>query len=164
VNPPLTLTTRPATENDREFVYEVKRAALGPYVEQVWGWDEAVQREFHAQAWQARHPDIIVLDGEDAGTVQLVRRDADYLLGEFYLLPRFQGCGVGSRLLRRMLGRADGEGVPVALQVIKINPARKLYGRHGFRVTGQTATHFLMERAPRRRGDVDFAGAGTTWR
>jgi GNAT superfamily N-acetyltransferase len=145
---PSTLTTRPAAESDRGFAYAVKRAALGPYVEQVWGWDEAVQQDFHSGAWEARRPDIIVLDGEDAGTVQFVRRDADYLLAEFYLLPRFQGRGVGSRLLRRMLGRADADGVPVTLQVIKINPARNLYERHGFRITGETATHFLMERAP----------------
>lgn len=150
--PPSPLTTRAATESDRGFAYEVKRAALGPYVEQVWGWDEAFQREFHARTWQLRRPDIIVLDGEDAGTVQLVRRDADYLLGEFYLLPRHQGCGVGSRLLRRMLSQADAERLAVTLQVIKINPARKLYERHGFRVTGETATHFLMERAPHPPG------------
>jgi GNAT superfamily N-acetyltransferase len=145
-----TLTTRPATESDRGFAYEVKRAALGPYVEQVWGWDEPLQQTFQARSWEAGRPDIIVLDGEDAGTVQFVRRQADYLLGEFYLLPRYHRRGVGARLLRQMLDRADAEGVGVALQVIKINPARNLYERHGFRVVGETATHFLMERAPRQ--------------
>jgi GNAT superfamily N-acetyltransferase len=150
--PSISLATRPATESDRGFAYEVKRAALGPYVEQVWGWDEAVQQEFHAHAWRLRRPDIVVLDGQDAGTVQFVRRKADYHLGEFYLLPRHQGRGVGSQLLRQMLSRADEEGVPVTLQVIKINPARTLYERHGFRVCGETATHFLMERAARTPG------------
>jgi ribosomal protein S18 acetylase RimI-like enzyme len=150
--PPPSLVTRAATDDDRGFAYEVKRAALGPYVEQVWGWDEPLQQDFHARAWEARRPDIIVLDGEDAGTVQFIRRDADYHLAEFYLLPRYQRRGVGSKLMRRMLGRADAEGVPVTLQVIKINPAQNLYGRHGFRVTGETATHFLMERAPRPPG------------
>jgi ribosomal protein S18 acetylase RimI-like enzyme len=81
--------------------------------------------------------------------VQFVRREADYLLGEFYLLPRFHRRGIGSRLMRRMLATADAEGLPVRLQVIKINPAKALYERHGFRVHGETATHFLMERVPR---------------
>jgi GNAT superfamily N-acetyltransferase len=148
MNPPDSPKTRPATESDRGFAYEVKRAALGPYVEQVWGWDEAVQRAFHAREWDARRTDIIVIDGEDAGTVQFVRREADYLLGEFYLLPRFHRQGAGSRLMRRMLATADAEGLPVTLQVIKINPAKALYERHGFRVSGETATHFLMERTP----------------
>jgi GNAT superfamily N-acetyltransferase len=146
---PDSLKTRAAAESDRGFAYEVKRAALGPYVEQVWGWDEPVQQAFHAREWDARRTDIIVIDGEDAGTVQFVRREADCLLGEFYLLPRFQRQGVGSRLMRRMLATADAEGLPVRLQVIKINPAKALYERHGFRVSGETSTHFVMERTPR---------------
>ena len=35
------LVTRPATAGDQPFAYTVKRAALGTYVAQVWGWDEA---------------------------------------------------------------------------------------------------------------------------
>lgn len=150
--PPHSLTTRPATESDRGFAYEVKRAALGPYVEQVWGWDEPFQQAFHARGWEARRPDIIVIDGQDAGTVQLVRREGDYLLGEFYLLPRYQRRGAGSRLLGQVLAAADADGLPVHLQIIRINPAKALYERHGFRVCGETATHFLMERAPRPPG------------
>jgi GNAT superfamily N-acetyltransferase len=138
--PPGSLVTRPAEESDRGFSFEVKRAALGPHVEQVWGWDEAVQQDFHSRAWEARRPEIIVVDGEDAGTVQLVRRDADYLLGEFYLLPRFQGRGVGSRLLRRMLDRADAEGVPVALQASRSTPPG----------TCMSATDFASPARPRR--------------
>ena len=143
---PSTLATRPATEEDRRFAFEVKRAALGRYVEQVWGWDEEVQQDFHDRHWQLRHPDIIVLDGHDAGTVQFVRREDHYHLGEFYLLPEHQGKGVGSALLRMMLARADADGVPATLEVIKINPARSLYERHGFRVCGETATHYRMMR------------------
>jgi ribosomal protein S18 acetylase RimI-like enzyme len=146
------LATRPAQESDRRFCYEVKRAALGPYVERTWGWDEAFQQEFHTADWQRRRPDIIVLDGEDAGTVQYVRRERDYHLGEFYLLPRHHRRGIGSRLLRRMLDRADAEGFPVHLEVIKINPAKSLYERHGFRVCGETATHYQMVREARAPG------------
>ena len=142
------LATRPARESDRRFCYEVKRAALGPYVERTWGWDEAFQQEFHTADWQRRRPDVVVLDGEDAGTVQYTRREGGYHLGEFYLLPRHHGRGIGSRLLRQMLGRADAEGVPVRLEVLKVNPARSLYERHGFRVCGETETHFRMVREP----------------
>ena len=36
--------------------------------------------------------------------------------------------------------------MPVELQVLKVNPARRLYGRLGFQVTGETETHYLMQR------------------
>lgn len=145
------LTTRPAAESDRRFAFEVKRAALGPYVEQVWGWDEEFQKAFHSRDWEVRRPDIIVLDGRDVGTVQYARHADHFHLGEFYLLPECQGRGLGAALLREMLSLADRDAVPARLEVIKINPAKSLYERHGFRVVGETATHFQMVREPRDR-------------
>ncbi len=41
---------------------------------------------------------------------------------------------------------ADLRRLPVRLQVIKGNPARNLYERLGFTVTGETDTHLLMLR------------------
>ncbi|WP_017597004.1 GNAT family N-acetyltransferase [Nocardiopsis lucentensis] len=47
--------------------------------------------------------------------------------------PAVQGTGVGSRLLRDGLARADADGVPVYLETM--NPANiGFYERHGFRV------------------------------
>ena len=43
----LNVTLRAATQDDSEFVFLVKKAALGKYVEQTWGWDESFQRQFH---------------------------------------------------------------------------------------------------------------------
>lgn len=41
------VTLRKATADDSEFVFLVKKAALGEYIEQTWGWDEDFQRRFH---------------------------------------------------------------------------------------------------------------------
>lgn len=86
-DPAARLATRPPRESDRRFAYEVKRAALGPYVAQVWGWDEAEQQAWHAADWELRRTDVVVLDGQDVGTVRYVRREDDYHLAGFYLLP-----------------------------------------------------------------------------
>lgn len=142
------LLLRAASEPDRQFAYESKRVAVGPYVAQVWGWDEDFQQQFHTRDWAVRRPEIVVVDGVDVGTVQFVRREVDYHIGELYLLPEYQRRGIGSQLLRRLLSAADDEALPVRLEVIKINPARRLYERNGFQVCGETETHFLMVRSP----------------
>lgn len=36
-----------ARARDREFSYQVKKLAEGAYITELWGWDEAVQREWH---------------------------------------------------------------------------------------------------------------------
>ena len=44
-------TLRPATADDFEFAFEVKRDALGPYVAERWGWDDALQIQHHQKQW-----------------------------------------------------------------------------------------------------------------
>lgn len=63
--------------------------------------------------------------------------------------PDHQGRGLGTELLRRVLARADARRLPVRLQVLKGNPARRLYRRLGFVDAAETETHHVMERAAR---------------
>jgi GNAT superfamily N-acetyltransferase len=66
--------------------------------------------------------------------------------GEFYLSPERQRKGLGSRVLEQCLSLADAEKTRIRLEYLKWNPVGTLYRRHGFIVTGETATHWLMER------------------
>lgn len=140
------INLRPATEADCEFCYNVKKEALGQYVAQVWGWDEEFQREFHQRDFEVTRPDIVIYQGLDVGTFEIVRQSDHFHLGEFYLLPQFQRQGIGTILLQQVLGEATVKSLPVRLEVLKNNPVQSLYKRHGFVITGQREHHFLMER------------------
>ncbi len=144
------VSLRRASDGDRAFAYEVKKAALRAYVEPIWGWDEAVQVEFHRKDWDQRRPEIITLLDHNIGTIEIWRRSEDIHLGEFYLLPQFQRQGIGSQLMAQLVAEADSKGAPVRLEVIKINPVKSLYLRFGFSITGETSTHFKMERPPNK--------------
>ena len=50
--------------------------------------------------------------------------------------PPWQGCGLGSALLREVLDRCDREGTPAYLEATSPEN-RRLYLRHGFVVTGE---------------------------
>lgn len=77
----------------------------------------------------------------------MVDEDDHVMVGKIELLPAFQRQGIGTLLMTRILGAAEARQVPVRLQVLRTNtPARRLYERLGFTVTGQTETHFQMER------------------
>ncbi|HUY22159.1 MAG TPA: GNAT family N-acetyltransferase [Acidimicrobiales bacterium] len=68
--------------------------------------------------------------------------------------PDHQGSGVGSALLRAVLGRVDAEGLPAYLESSKESNV-PFYARHGFGVTGEIHTPrggptlWLMWRHPR---------------
>jgi ribosomal protein S18 acetylase RimI-like enzyme len=67
--------------------------------------------------------------------------------------PRHQGKGYGSRLMREMMKRVDGEGLPIYLYTTR-EPNVRMYERYGFNVVGEGELpgtgipHWSMVREP----------------
>jgi len=137
---------RPATVADRDFLFEINRRTMREYVEAVWGWDDAFQARFFDEHFDpGGNRQIIQADRRDIGMVEVWDRPRDLLLASIRVLPEWQGRGIGSSILRWLLGRSARAGKPVALRVLKVNErARRLYEREGFRTVDETETHLRM--------------------
>jgi ribosomal protein S18 acetylase RimI-like enzyme len=59
-----------------------------------------------------------------------------------------RGRGLGGAIVRSIVEDATRRRSPVRLQVLRPNPARRLYERLGFRVVGETVTHVEMLHEP----------------
>jgi SAM-dependent methyltransferase len=143
---PSPVALRPATETDREFLRRLHHVCFRPWVEPIWGWDEADQDRRFADAFTTEGRSIVELHGRAVGTIRTTRRAGTLVIADIAVAPEHQGRGVGARLLRGVLAEADGAGQPVRLQVLRTNPARRLYERHGFTVEAETAERFFMVR------------------
>jgi ribosomal protein S18 acetylase RimI-like enzyme len=122
------------------------------YVTQTWGgWDDACQRQHWRDNWFPGR-EAIDIDGELAGFVDVEERADHVWLGNIELAPRFQGQGIGTDLLRDIQLDAAKRGLAVQLQVLKVNPARRLYERLGFAVVGETESHWRMAWTPAEAG------------
>ncbi len=139
---------RPATAADGEFLYQLHRAAMMEYVRQTWGWDEEWQQRYFWQHFDPTAGQIVRFQGRDIGIVSIVEQPDCVFISEIEILPEYQRRGIGTAILRSTLDRARRLGKPVALQVLKVNPARALYERMGFTVCGETATHWQMQADP----------------
>jgi GNAT superfamily N-acetyltransferase len=128
------------------YSFEAKRASLGPYIVERWGWDEEFQMDVHRSRFNEKPFFAIVHNRSRVGTVSVMRMMDHVRFGEFYLSPERQRKGLGSRVLEQCLSLADAEKTRIRLEYLKWNPVGTLYRRHGFIVTGETATHWLMER------------------
>jgi ribosomal protein S18 acetylase RimI-like enzyme len=148
------LTLRSVRAKDRDFLYRLKRATLKEYVEQTWGWDEGWQQAHFERTFDPTHLQVVVLDGKDIGMLLVERRDEEVFLGVIEILPAYQRRGIGTELIRSVLTAAFSAGIPVTLQVLKVNPARRLYERLGFGVVGETETHYLMKAVPDQADDL----------
>jgi GNAT superfamily N-acetyltransferase len=133
-------------ETYKEFSYQVKKAAEGEYITSMFGWDENVQRGFHAKAWQEQKPDIITYDGKPVGTIATIESEDCIEVGQFFILPEYQNKGIGTYLLKSILDRADRLGKNVTLRFLKNNPAKSLYVRNSFRIVDTSEILYYMER------------------
>ncbi|WP_406635914.1 GNAT family N-acetyltransferase [Amycolatopsis sp. WGS_07] len=107
------------------------------------------QRADHDRAFTPGRWQVITVDGTDAGLLVVDYRQAQVYLGRIELDPRYQGQGIGGRLLRWLIGVAAERRQELALEVLAVNTrAHAFYLRHGFRETGGRARKILLARAP----------------
>jgi GNAT superfamily N-acetyltransferase len=143
------LKLRKATASDSEFAYRAKKTAFRQYVEQVWGWDEAEQRRLHARRFSSQDFSVQQWSGVDVG-IMAIDREADcVMLNQIFILPEYQGRGIGTACAKRVIEQAAAAGLPVRLQALKVNSrAISFFRKLGFNKIGESDTHVMMEKQP----------------
>ncbi|MCK9904732.1 GNAT family N-acetyltransferase [Parafrankia colletiae] len=142
------LRVRPALSSDREFFFEVRRAALRAYVEQTSGWDDAEQRITADKEFADLPFALVEESGRPVGYACVIHQSEYDFVEEIALLPEAQGRGIGTNLLRGILRAAQRRGVPVRLSVFVNNPAQALYTRLGFEVVRIEDPRMSMQWTP----------------
>ena len=141
------ITLRKASRSDSEFAYRVRRIAFREYVEKVGGWDEGEQRQLHEERFGSQDFRVVNLAGTDIGIMAVVVAPDCVKVNQLMLLPEHQGKGIGRKCMLLIMEEARQLGLPVRLRVLKVNArALAFYQRLGFVRTGETDTHYLMEK------------------
>jgi ribosomal protein S18 acetylase RimI-like enzyme len=123
---------RPATPADSEFCFQLHKAAMGDYVTAIWGWDDQVQRDFHARAFNPGRWQIITAGGADIGMLDVEYRPAEIYLARIEIHPDHQGGGIGTRLISALIDEARQKDQDLVLDVLTVNyRAQALYQRLG---------------------------------
>ena len=142
------VSLRKAHANDSEFVFAVKKAAFREYIEQVWGWDDSYQWELHNRRFTTQDVCIIQFRGTDVGFLSTSSTPDTLKVNQLFILPEYQGKGIGSACMMRIVDDARLEGKSVALQVLKVNTrATAFYQRLGFLIIGESSTHLQMKKS-----------------
>ena len=149
------ITLRPATEDDRQFLLALYKSSRGDDLRGL-GWEEERIAEFLEMQYQAYqnflandHPDIqdqVVLScGEPVGHLALEQRPEEIRLVDVSLMPEQRQHGTGTLLIQELQTQAAAAKRPLRLQVIRFSRAVGLFERLGFRRTSETGSHFQME-------------------
>lgn len=156
--PAMTITLRAVSEADEPFLFELyagtRREELAP-----WNWPEAqvaaflemqfrAQRLSYADAFPGAEHNLVLEEGRPIGRLLVWRGPTAVHLVDLSLLPAARGRGTGSLLLRQLMQECAAAGMPLQLQVLTSNPARRLYLRLGFRRVGGDSMYDHMEWTP----------------
>ncbi len=125
---------RPAVPADREFCFQLHRAAMGEYITAVWGWDEQFQRDHERGAFAPGRWQIITAGGVDVGMIHVDYRPGESHLSRIEILPGYQGRGIGTALISTLIDEAQQRGQALVLEVLTVNRrAHALYLRLGLK-------------------------------
>lgn len=138
---------RPGREADYEFALSTYLSTMRPYTEELMAWDEQKQIASFAKHWRLEDVQIICVGGEAVGWLQAKEAPTEIVLQQFFVVPGRQRAGIGTEVLRGLLASWKPTAKPIALTVLKNNPARRLYERFGFLVVGEEGVKLQMRRA-----------------
>ncbi|MFI7125080.1 GNAT family N-acetyltransferase [Nonomuraea sp. NPDC050153] len=147
-HPVPTWTLRRAEPEDVEPIAELRATVLRADLQRLGRFDEHRVRQRFRDSFSPDHTSIIEAGGGFAGCVTLRPAEDGWWLEHFYLAQDLQGRGLGSAVLRELLGRTDAERATVRLNVLRGSAAQRLYERHGFTVETQDPVDVFMVRQP----------------
>lgn len=129
--PPFVL--RPATDDDYPFALALYIDGSAIHLKKIGRWDEARIVSRFRRAYKLGDARVVLVDGEDAGWMQVVDFVGQLHLRQLHLIPRVRSRGIGTRLIQDLQARGTRLGKPVTLDVMHGNRAKDLYLRLGFR-------------------------------
>lgn len=81
------------------------------------------------------------------GAIKLVEHENSLEIMQLQIHPQFQGIGLGRQVMNKVILQAGGKSV--VLNVLKQNPAKRLYLKLGFEVIGEDDFEYHMKREVR---------------
>jgi len=154
----MSITLRPYRTEDQAFLFRLYASTRLHEIAGL-GWPEAQQEaflrmQFNAQqswyetAYPTADHHVIEHNAVPAGRLMVQHEPMSVVLIDIALLPEFRGRGIGGQLVSNLGQKCDEERLPLRLQVLVNNPARRLYERLGFIQTGEDQMYVKMERPP----------------
>jgi ribosomal protein S18 acetylase RimI-like enzyme len=156
---PVSVSLRPATPADREFMVAVYGGTRAQELAQV-AWDEGQKEAFvrwqferQEEEYKQRYPDarydVILVDGVPAGRMWVGVDDKQIRLLDIAIVPEFQNRGVGSQLLRQLMVEAKQANKVLRHMVFVLNDnAHRFYERLGFVTIEDLGGYKHMEWVP----------------
>lgn len=131
------LRLRQATEADIPLLLELRKGTMLPHLERA-GAPSDQDSLMARVVYRLEDAQLVYLGEEFVGLFKVSRTGREWMLVQVQVAPGWQGRGLGEALVRRLQEEAAAQRCCVVLDVLKGNPARRLYERLGFVVESES--------------------------
>jgi len=138
-------TLKKATLKDVEFLLNLRIATMEEHLIKAGihlSMADHKERIFH----NFEFAKIIMHQDESIGLLKVLEHPRDYEIEQIQIKKEYQGKGIGLRIIKDLIRKAEFENLPLKLSVLKNNKARFLYERLGFIKTGEDLKSYFMIR------------------
>ncbi len=144
-----TIGFRKVKHEDLDFLLELRRKSMTKHLLAA---GIRMTKEQHLERIKEAYYEsqIILYDRKPIGVVKfgvlsLKGTTKSLHIRQLQIMPKYQGKGIGSKVLSVVKKRALQLCLPITLNVLLKNPARALYLRHGFQVKSKNKLEFLLK-------------------
>lgn len=134
---------RQASFNDRLFLLKLRKVSMTEHLSNA---GIELDDSVHMQRVDEYFSDsqIICYQERAIGLIKLGQFPHKIHIRQFQLLPQYHGLGIGSKVLELLKRKACERQLAISLNVLLNNPAKELYLRHGFIITGENELEYAM--------------------
>ncbi|MBP5118493.1 GNAT family N-acetyltransferase [Pseudomonas protegens] len=142
----------PTSLSDLETLVQMRIAAMRESLERLGRFDPQRARERFAASFAAERCHFILSAGQLAGFIQSQSHGDHLRLQHLYVLPQFQGRGLGAKALEQLLERSANEQLPIHLDALRGSDSNRFYRRLGFVQVGESEwdIHYVRPADPPR--------------
>lgn len=141
----ITLSRRPATLADLDALVELRVVAMQPSLEKLGRFNPARARQRLVDEYSPEHTTILVDNDQLIGCYALIPQDDFLYLAHLYLLPTYQGRGLGKMIVRELQAKANKMCKIICLTALNNSDAERFYGGLGFKVVERGEVDIRME-------------------
>lgn len=134
------------TDDDYEFVYNLKKDAYKDYVIKYYGqYDEVEQKNRFNERIDYIKDNVYIINYRKIkiGFYTLTEYDDYVELENICIAKEYRGLGLGTKVINDIIKQNKKN---IKLQYFKDNPVYKLYEKLGFVVDGENENHYTMTR------------------
>jgi ribosomal protein S18 acetylase RimI-like enzyme len=134
------------SRGDFEELAGIRIAAMKESLERVGRFDPERAKVRLRNSFFPEHTRFIILGTVRAGFYALRPSDDGWHLDHLYVLPQFQGRGIGTTVMKEIFRDADSQRVSIFVGALKESASNRFYLRLGFSKTGENELDIYYRR------------------